>query len=161
MPANTDLVKSFQSLIADFNNVGTSAPPTYDTWGGLYLYPSPDLIIQKVDDPGQFVIGSPNVVIDYLNTTQATTQPGSVKPFFPQFVAPNPTPYEHGSKHSVMIGEVFGGDGRYYDTSDDLTTPPHWYYPVHYCFRFKRDASTKNWLLCSAFLVQKDAKTHD
>jgi len=142
-PSGT-LKTSCQNLVDDFNNVPNTGAATYDAWGNAYLYSSNGLIVQKVDDPGEFVVGNPNDIISYLNSSQI--------PSFPQLTITNPNPQQHGSKHSVMVGDVTG-NGTYYDTLTDFTNGNGM--SVHYTFRFKMDYTSSNWLLCTALVVPR------
>ncbi len=137
MAPSGNLIATFQALIADFNdakNVGS-----YQKFC-QYLFGI--AIIQKVDDPGEFVIGSPTTVINYLNGGQALTG------FFPQFKYDgDPQSNQYTNRNNDPIGDVTG-TGTYQDKIANSAI-----IPVQYLLRFKQVAG--NWLLASALVVPR------
>ena len=76
MPPGGDPITTFKAVIGDFNdarNVGDYREFLQ------YLHPTSQILVQKVDDPGDFVVKPRDGIIGYLNTTQAQTKS------FPQF----------------------------------------------------------------------------
>jgi hypothetical protein len=140
MPASNDLLQTFEDAIADFNdaaNVGT-----YSKFR-LYLYPHERLLIQKVDDPGQFESGNRAKIMKYLNTSQAITG------FFPQFHygKPHPKVHTHPGKRAILeVGDVTG-KGKYQDKFADKRK-----ISVQYCLRFKKNPEGI-WLLSTALVA--------
>jgi len=139
MPPSGNLLASFKALIAYFNNAYNTK-----TYNGFqqYLYPTNHLIIQKVDDPGQFVPGDPAAIITYLTNDEANTG------YFPQF-------NDGGSPNAVVSGNVgnvtptAGTNGLYYDTYADFAIKK--VILVQYAFRFIK--YNGNWLLHTALLT--------
>jgi|HubBroStandDraft_4_1064222.scaffolds.fasta_scaffold458431_1 hypothetical protein len=133
MPPSNDLLQTFKDAMAAFNGALTDL--NYQNFQ-QYLYSS--VLIQKVDDPSDFVSGPPASIIAYLDLTQASTKT------FPQFDdGGHPHQKKHISKKHENIGDVTG-NGRYQDNCNYAT-----WIPIQYSFRFKADA-TGNWLLASA-----------
>jgi hypothetical protein len=130
-----DLIQTFGDAIETFDdavNVGN-----YDNFK-QYLYPS-KVLIQKVDDPGDFRYGNATSIIKYLNDEQAATSD------FPLFTLGFPVARIYTSEKGEQIGNVTG-NGTYQDTY--TSTHP---ITVLYCLRFKQKSG--DWLLASAFVT--------
>jgi hypothetical protein len=137
MAPSGNLIATFEALIADFNDAKNVK--SYQNFR-QYLYPI--ALIQKVDDPGEFVIGPPTTIINYLNGGEAQTG------FFPQFqYDADPQPNQYTNKFNEPIGDVTG-TGTYQDKITNSAI-----IPVRYLLRFKQIAG--NWLLATALVVPR------
>jgi hypothetical protein len=136
MPPSNDLLQTFRDAMAAFN--GAQNDGDYHNFQP-YLYSS--VLIQKIDDPSDFISGPPTSIIAYLNLTQADTG------LFPQFNdGGHPHQKRHLSKKNEQVGDITGsGNGSYQDDCNNPMTVL-----IQYSFRFKLDTNG-NWLLASAF----------
>jgi hypothetical protein len=122
-----DLVGTFKAFCADFDdakNIGN--------YNAIKKYLYNPVTMQYVDDPGTRT-GSPQDIVNYLNTDQA--QSANWPQFDPDSGQINPC-----KRH--RIGNVTG-PGTYQDSQDVAAIP------VSYSFRFKQDANG-NWLIAFA-----------
>jgi len=134
-PPSGDLIQTFTNAIDTFNAAQNDG--NYNNFQ-QYLLP-PKVLIQKVDDPGDFVYGNAATIIQYLNNTQAATS------YFPQFTLTGPAGSIYTSRKGEQIGDVTG-EGTYLDTFDSTNS-----INVLYCLRFKQKQGA--WLLASAFVT--------
>jgi hypothetical protein len=145
-----DLLAKFTDLINAFNNVYNVGK--YDTWGRDYLYPD-HLVIEKVDDPGQYEYGDANKIIKYLNDTQTPKSGEPKNNFYPQFSSSaSPQVKIHTNKNRQLVGDVTprpNTTGVYYDTYEKYLIGDG--ISVHYTLRFKLLHDT--WFLCTALVV--------
>ena len=142
MPASGDLGSTFDDAIKDFNNAYNIKD--YRDFR-QYLHPVARIVIQKVDDPGEFVAGTIQDVMKYLNNEEAN--PGDNKALFPQLLnyKRDDHPKERQNRKGEVVGDVIG-TGSYQDKHDD----PKNQIPVHFCLRFKKHQGV--WHLVAAFV---------
>jgi hypothetical protein len=142
---DSDLATSFAHAIVDFNELSKDQTPSYDDWA-VYLYANGGLLIEKVDDPGQYVTGTPSQIIGYLDSDQTNRTTGY--PIFEWTGYPatqnNVNAYPHGT-----VGQVTGANGLYYDSLDSYISKN--YYPVQYSFGFRQ--KNNQWYICQAILT--------
>jgi hypothetical protein len=139
MPPSGQLIPTFKALIKDFNAANTVGD--YRNFE-QYLYPTPNVLIQKVDDPGKYKSGSRDVIIRYLNTNEAVTGK------FPQAFYVDASLHDiiyQSHDHTQLFGTV-AGTGTY---QDDIRVVPPVTIPVIYCLRFQQ-YTDGNWLLVTA-----------
>jgi hypothetical protein len=153
-----DLGTTFNSLVNEFSEVINNGGK-YDNWGKKYLYPTADgsdvnnIVIEKVDDPGQSVRGNRATIINYLNGSQ--TPPAGQGPdnYYPRFVnSGNPKPKITSRQDHAHegVGEVSGTDGTYYNNTSNYNANPKIGIPVQYILRFKQSGDV--WYLCTALV---------
>ena len=138
MPPSTQLLSTFQALVADFNGAYTAT-----NYNNFQQYLHNSVLIERVDD-ASFIAGSASDIVNlYLNPYEAETG------YFPQFdYGSHPHPKEHPNKKDELVGEVTG-KGYYWDKYADLgSSGMH----VQYCLRFKPN-SHGTWLLATALVV--------
>lgn len=135
MPPTKNLIETFRNLLADFNDADskTDYAKIYD-----YLYPNGCLLLQKADDPGEFVVKDRDGVMDYLAGQEKQ---------FPQF-NPSIDPYrvQVTAKCGDPVG-VISGRANYQDKYEEEKE-----IEIQYLFYFKQDAS-KNWLIWRALVI--------
>jgi len=144
MSPNGNLKQTFEATISTFNNAHNDNPQDYHNFL-QYLYPNINLVIQKVDDPGAFAVGTNTDIIKYLNNDEADP----ADPKFPQLKKHTPSyhPKEHKRKNGEEVGDVTG-QAIYYDR---FTDPDSASIPVEYCLRYKKYNSI--WLLVTALIA--------
>ena len=139
---------SFANAIQDFNKLSVRQTNSYQDWI-IYLF-TEGLLIEKVDDPGQYIQpgSTPAEVQEYLDTDQTNVADG-----YPVFqwdnypdtsAASGVNHYSHGA-----VGHVTGINGWYYDSLDAFNANNA--YPVQYAFGFRKYKGL--WLICQADLT--------
>ena len=120
------LEQTFRNCIDDFNKASTVGD--YHNFE-QYLHPTDLILIQRVDDPGDFIRDYRTGIMTYLGTDEV--------PEFPQFDFGQPVQHkkEGANKKGNYVGNVTG-EGTYWDTYVDYINKvaP---IPVRYSLRFK------------------------
>jgi hypothetical protein len=147
------LKDSFENAITDFNKLSLASTSSYDDWK-VYLHPNGRLLIEKVDDPGEYITGSPCQIIGYLDADQTNQRDGW--PIFLWDGSPG-TDNSNFNDKNAPVGHVTGAKGKYYDTLTDYGKDGSKnYYPVQYAFGFRQFKSV--WYITQALLTPTGPK---